>query len=213
MVPIAALAVTLLSLLGAWWCRIFWVVFPRRRKVLLFVASSLCLGTYAVILFSPWAFTAPLANGVLGGLAVGGYSLLVMLATFLKPRWLFRGLAVVLLLPVLAGVVIVPLRAESRMKIEHIGGTLFVGKYSWDPGALGGPGLLWCFTTGLAFFRSSNGDYGVSFSKMVAARLRRHSLCFRRMGGMRSRGVLCTETTTGSSSTMSWRRCSEVRLC
>jgi len=130
------------SIMGACKLRINWMQFARRRKSALILASGSLVGGYAFMLVTNWAFTPPLVNEMIGCLATGGYSLLVSLLTLFRPKRLLRGVAFLLLLPVAAALVVLPLSAYSQGQIQtqHITGTLFVDKVPWDAGAIGSSG-------------------------------------------------------------------------
>ena len=68
----------------------------------------------------------------------GAYSLLVLLLALFRPKPLFYSLMFLLLLPVPAALVWLPLSGHSQGEIqtEHITGSLFVDKVHWDAGLL-----------------------------------------------------------------------------
>jgi hypothetical protein len=94
------------------------------------------------MLATSWAFTSRFANEMIGCLATGAYSLLVSLLTLFRPKLLLRGVAFLLLLPVMAALVVLPLSAYSqgRIQTQHITGNLFMDKVPWDAGAMGSSG-------------------------------------------------------------------------
>jgi len=94
------------------------------------------------MLCTRWYFASPAANEILGAIAVGGYSLLVLLLTFFRPKPLFYGLTCVLLIPAAAALVVLPLAAHTQGDTQtgHIAGALFVDKVPWDAGAMGSSG-------------------------------------------------------------------------
>lgn len=104
--------------------------------------------------------TSALVNEAIGALAVGSYSLLVLLLT-LQSGTLMRVAAIVLLLPAPAAFVLLPLAAGVPSASEHVAGNLYVGKVRWDAGAMGSSG-----TTLLLYERSR-------FAPFVQHRLQR----------------------------------------
>ena len=97
---------------------------------------------YAFMICTGWISTSALINELIGALAVGGYSLLILLLTLFRPKTLMRIVATVLFLPVLVALVLLPLSAQSSGAIasEHVAGDLYVDKVSWDAGAMGSSG-------------------------------------------------------------------------
>ena len=142
-----------LSVVGAGWCRHRWAPFSPRTKLSLMLTAVILVATYAAMVVTGWHLTSPLANEVLGSLAVGAYSLLVLLLTLLRPKPLSWGLVFPLLLAVPIALVWLPLTAVSQGPIitEQIAGNLYFDKVPWDAGAMGSSG-----TTLLIYERPAN---------------------------------------------------------
>src|SRR6188768_3521333 len=142
MLPGLTVLMILVSVTSACKLHINWMQLSRRTKLVLIFASASLVAGYASMLVTGWASTFPLVNEIVGSLATGAYSLLVLLLTLLRPKLLFRGVVFLLLLPVAAALLVLPLSAYSQGQIrtEHITGTLFVDKIPWDAGALGSSG-------------------------------------------------------------------------
>jgi hypothetical protein len=132
----------LVSVTRAFKLRLDWRQLSRRTKSALLSASGLLVAVYVSMLATGWATHSALVNVIVGSLAVGAYSLVVLLLTLFRPKLLFAGVALLLLLPVAAAFVVLPLSAYSQgqIKTEHVAGTLFVEKIPWDEGALGSSG-------------------------------------------------------------------------
>jgi hypothetical protein len=94
------------------------------------------------MLCTGWISISALINELIGALAVGGYSLLVLLLTLFHAKTVTRLVATVLLLPVLAAFVLLPLsvRSSDTIASEHVVGNLYVDKVHWDAGAMGSSG-------------------------------------------------------------------------
>src|SRR5215469_13754404 len=95
-----------------------------------------------MMVWSRFHFASAAVNEILGSLAVGGYTLPILLLTFLRPRTLFYALVSLLLLVVPVEMVMLPLSAISQgpIKTEHIEGNLYFDKIPWDADALGSSG-------------------------------------------------------------------------
>jgi hypothetical protein len=122
--------------------RLNWTRFSRRTKRHLLLVSAVTVVTYTAMLASHWRFSSPVVNEILGSLAVGSYSLLVVLMTLLRPKLLFYGLVTLLILVVPMALVVLPLSAytQGSIKTEHIAGNLYFDKLPWDAGAMGSSG-------------------------------------------------------------------------
>jgi hypothetical protein len=145
-VDVLAVAILLLMLVcfaGACWCRSHWADLARPVRSILRALASGFTGLYAFMLCTQWVCTSALANEIVGALAVGGYSLLVLLLTVF-PSKIARLLPVLLLLPVPAAMVWLPLSARSSGPIatQHVAGELYVDKWRWDAGAFGSSGTI-----------------------------------------------------------------------
>ena len=125
MLPALTVLMILVSVRGACKLRIDWIHLSRRTKLVLIFASGSLVAGYASMLVTGWASTSPLVNQIVGSLATGAYSLLVLLLTLFRPKLLFWGLVFLLLLPVAAALLVLPLSAYSQgqIKTEHITGT------------------------------------------------------------------------------------------
>jgi hypothetical protein len=124
-------------------CRVRWADLSRLVRFALMDASALLVSAYAFMAFSGWGFMSPVANEMVGATAVGGYALLALLITRLRPKALAYCAAVVLFLPVTVALVWLPMLAsppQFPIKTEPIAGTLYVRKVRWDAGAMGSSG-------------------------------------------------------------------------
>ena len=199
-------AVSLLLILGcfvsACCCRARWADLSPGTRFILPVLAAGVAGLYAFMLCTGWISTSALINESIGALAVGGYSLLILLLTLFHPKILTRLVATVLLLPVLVAFVLLPLSAGSGGTIasEHVVGNLYFDRVPWDAGAMGSSGttrLLYEKPRLLPFLKSLNTTYTGSFSTMRSACRTKHSSCCNRTAGTCSPAALgrniCTE--------------------
>ena len=84
---------------------------------------------------------------IVGALATGAYSLLALLLTLFRPKLLFRGVVFLLLLPVAAALVVLPLsclilrgRDPDRTHRRDNASFVRIRITPWDAGALGSSG-------------------------------------------------------------------------
>jgi len=153
---IATVFMIVVSVVGAGRCRSRWAQFSVRVKWSLTLGAAMSVGTYVAMLATRWRSASPLAGELLGSLAVGAYSLLVLLLTLFRPKPLFYGLVFVLLLALPIALVWLPLAASSQgpIRTEHITADLYFDKVHWDAGAMGSSG-----TTLLIYRRPSQAPF------------------------------------------------------
>ena len=140
-----ALATVVMTVASVWLgllCRANWTRYSRPTKLRRLLVSSVAVATYTAMLMSHWRFSSPLANEILGSLAVGSYVLLAVLLSLLRPKLLFHAFVVLLLLAVPIAMVVLPWSAISQgpRRTEQVAGSLYVDKVPWDAGALGSSG-------------------------------------------------------------------------
>jgi hypothetical protein len=89
--------------------RIFWLRVPPRLRV--FLVRFACVSAVAQLLItgSTWSTGSNLVNAIINWLAIAGYMLLILLFTRLHPRWLTTISGIILLIPVFASSVVIPL--------------------------------------------------------------------------------------------------------
>jgi hypothetical protein len=142
MLAAASLISILACFVAACWCRVRWAALPPRAKPALIFSAALLTGTYALAVRAGWAFAAPWANVLLGAAAVGSYTLLALPLSLLRPKMLTRAMAGLLLIPVLAAFVLLPLSAGyAGISESNVAGDLYFAKCRWDAGAFGSSGI------------------------------------------------------------------------
>lgn len=130
---------------GVLFCRERWWQFSSRLRMLLLASSGTFLTAYVFMVWTHWGFSLSAVNQVLGWLAVGGYSLLALLLTTVRPRRITYTTACVLLLVSPAAALwmfVQALSSSSAVETQKITPTLLVDKTIWDVGAMGSSGTI-----------------------------------------------------------------------
>ncbi len=105
-ITIAALA----SLMAAMMLlRILWPRLPSRLRYLLIRASIVSVTLHVLFVVTKWSTLSDRLDTLVNWLAIAGYVLLVLLFSRLSPRWLTIPSAVILILPVFATSIVIPL--------------------------------------------------------------------------------------------------------
>jgi len=89
--------------------RIFWLRVPSRLRFLLIRLSIAAIFLQALIVLTKWTTTSERLNVLINWLAIAGYELLVLLFSRLSPRWLTIPSATILLAPLFAASILLPL--------------------------------------------------------------------------------------------------------
>jgi hypothetical protein len=89
--------------------RIFWLRLPSRLRFILIRASIVLVTLHVLFVVTKWSTISDRLNTVINWLAIAGYALLILLFSRLSPRWLTIPSAVILLLPVFAASIVIPL--------------------------------------------------------------------------------------------------------
>lgn len=89
--------------------RIFWDRFPARVRFLIIRLSIALVVLQAFFSATRWGTTSDLLNVLINWIAIAAYELLVLLFSRLSPRWLTSICAIILLIPVFASSVLLPL--------------------------------------------------------------------------------------------------------
>jgi hypothetical protein len=100
---IASLTVAIILL------RIFWLRVPSRLRLYLIRTSIVVIMLHALFVLTKWTTTSDHVNVLINWLAIAGYMLLVLLFSRLPPRWLTIPSSAILLLPLFAASILVPL--------------------------------------------------------------------------------------------------------
>jgi len=89
--------------------RVFWPRVPARLRSLLIRASIAMIILHGLFVATKWNTTSDRLNVLINWLAIAGYELLVLLFSRLSPRWLTLPSAAVLLIPLFASSILIPL--------------------------------------------------------------------------------------------------------
>jgi hypothetical protein len=89
--------------------RIFWSRLPPRLACFLIRLSIGLVILQAIFFATKWSTTSDHVNVLLNWLAIAGYELIVLLFAGLSPRWLTVPSTIILLIPLFAASVIIPL--------------------------------------------------------------------------------------------------------
>jgi hypothetical protein len=115
--------------------RVFWFRLPERlRGFLVYAASAMILLRIAFVV-SKWSTTSDHMNIMLNWTAVAGYELIIVLFTLHRPRWLTTISAFILIVPVFASSILLPLNSlfdPTTADITAIGNHFICEKNPWD---------------------------------------------------------------------------------
>ncbi|MEI9979693.1 MAG: hypothetical protein WDN23_11990 [Edaphobacter sp.] len=142
-IPLTYATLTLMTvamvLLGAFWSHV-----PPRLRFFLPRAAIVLILLHGFFVVAKWGTTWDRLNVVINWLAVAGYELLLVLFSRLSPRWLTSLSAAILIVPLFASSVVMPLalifRSGSleKFSIDH---NLYYIKNFWEENATGTPGV------------------------------------------------------------------------
>jgi hypothetical protein len=142
-IPITAAALALLTVAMVL-LRIFWSRLAPRLRFFLIRASIAMIVLHALVLVTKWTTTSDRLNVLINWLAIAGYELLVLLFSRLSPRWLTLPSAIVLLIPLFAASILVPLthlfEPASRKNLS-LGDHLFYEVSPWSNAGGGNEGV------------------------------------------------------------------------
>ena len=112
-------------LLGIILLRIYWSRVPTKvRSTLVYTGLAIIL-LHVVFTVTKWSTISDRLNSIINWGAVAGYLLVIVLFTLHRPRWLTTGSAAILILPVFAANILLPLRdlfntdAPSIVRIDN----------------------------------------------------------------------------------------------
>jgi hypothetical protein len=142
-IPITIAALALLTvamvLLQAFWLRV-----PARLRYFLIRASIAIIVLQSFLVATKWSTTSNHLNAFIYWLAIAGYELLVLLFSRLSPRWLTVPSAAILLVPLFASVIVIPLThffEPGSHKSAPIGDHLFYEVSPWSNTGGGNAGV------------------------------------------------------------------------
>ncbi|MEO6805205.1 MAG: hypothetical protein ABI286_12530 [Edaphobacter sp.] len=138
---IAALALLMLALL---FLRIFWMRIPRRLRSILVSASIGAVALHAFFVVTKWGTSSTYVNVIVNWLAIAGYQLLILLFSRLSPRWLTSICAAILLAPLFASSILLPLtmifQPGAIIRVP-IGNNLFYKVSPWSNNGAANSGI------------------------------------------------------------------------
>lgn len=132
-----ALMTVAIILLGAFWSRV-----PHGLKVFLPRAAIVLILLQGFFVVTKWGTTSDRLNVLINWLAVAGYELLLVLFSRLSPRGLTSLSAAILIVPLFASSIVMPLALlfhRGTIKKVSIGHNLYYRRVAWpDSGATPG---------------------------------------------------------------------------
>ena len=135
-----ALMTVAIILLGTFWSRV-----PHRLKVFLPRAAIVLILLQGFFVATKWGTTSDRLNVLIYWLAVAGYELLLVLFSRLSPRWLTSLCAAILIVPLFATSIVMPLAHlfdQGTIKKISIGHNLYYKSVVWaDSGSTPGVDL------------------------------------------------------------------------
>jgi hypothetical protein len=124
--------------------RIFWSRVPPRLKFLLIRASIAIIVLHGLFAVTKWNTTSERLNVLINWLAIAGYELLILLFSRLSPRWLTLPSTIILLIPLFAATILVPLThlfEPAARKNLSLGDHLFYEISPWSNAGGGNKGV------------------------------------------------------------------------
>jgi hypothetical protein len=124
--------------------RIFWSRVPPRLRFLLIRASIAIIILHGLFAATKWNTTSDRLNAVINWMAVAGYELLVLLFSRLSPRWLTLPSTIILLIPLFASSILVPLThvfEPAPRRNASLGDHLFFEVSPWSNAGGGNKGV------------------------------------------------------------------------
>jgi hypothetical protein len=94
--------------------RIFWTRIPRRLQSLLIRGAIAMLALHTFFVLTKWGTISSYLNVVISWLAIASYIFLTLLFSRISPRWLTSLSAAILLAPLFASSIVIPLTAIFR---------------------------------------------------------------------------------------------------
>jgi hypothetical protein len=124
--------------------RIFWMRAPAPLRWFLLRASVLAIVVHAIFAATKWGTTSAYINVIINWLAIAGYELLVLLFSRFQPRWLTSICAAILIIPLFAATIVMPLTGIFRpgtLKKTPIGKHLYYKISPWSNNGAGNSGV------------------------------------------------------------------------
>ena len=142
-IPLTTAALALLTV-AMLLLRIFWSRVPPRLRFLLIRASIAIIIFHGLFVVTKWTTTSYRLNVFINWLAIAGYELLVLLFSRLSPRWLTLPSTIILLIPLFASSILVPLThlfEPASSKNLSLGDHLFYEVSPWSNAGGGNKGV------------------------------------------------------------------------
>jgi hypothetical protein len=134
-----ALLTVALVLLGVFWERV-----PFHLRFFLPRAALAIIILHALFIVTKWATTSSRLNVIINWLAVAGYELLIVLFARLPPRWLTSLSAAILIVPLFAASIVMPLTLifnSGKIEKVPVAHNLYYKRVEWETGGNGTPGV------------------------------------------------------------------------
>jgi hypothetical protein len=144
--------------------RIYWPRVPARVRFYLIRTAVVLIMVHIIFTVTKWGTASDHVNVMIKWLAVAGYELLLVLFTRLRPRWLTCICGVILLVPVFASSVVLPLTSlfdPYTNKPTSLGNNLSYQRFLWgdDTSTNSGANVVVSYYPRFApFLRRSLGD-------------------------------------------------------
>ena len=90
--------------------RVFWSRIPAKRRTLLVYAGVAMILLHVAFTVTKWSTTSDRLNSIINWGAIAGYVLIIVLFTLHRPRWLTTVSAAILLAPIFASSILLPLK-------------------------------------------------------------------------------------------------------
>jgi hypothetical protein len=118
--------------------RVYWSRVPARVRSFLVYAGLAMILIHVAFAVTKWSSISDRLNSIINWGAVAGYQLIVVLFTLYRPRWLTTISAVILILPVFASNILLPLGdlfSTTSPSISRIDSRYIYAKNLWnEPG-------------------------------------------------------------------------------
>jgi hypothetical protein len=143
LIPLTMAALALLTLIMVL-LRIFWMRFPSTLRWLLIRMAVALVLIQACFAATKWGTISAYANVIINWLAIASYELLVLLFSRLSPRWLTSISAFILLVPLFASSILLPLTRifqPGSLPKRPIGKHLYYKVIPWSNNGAGNSGV------------------------------------------------------------------------
>ncbi len=143
MIPATIVALVLLTA-AILLLRILWTRVPPGLRLFLLRGSMLMVIIHVIFAMTRWGTTSAYVNVVIGWLAIASYELLVLLFSRLSPRWLTSISAAILIIPLFASSIVLPLTGIFRpgsLPKTPIGRNLYYKVIPWSNNGAGNSGV------------------------------------------------------------------------